>query len=535
MVKLKSLFFNLVLGQDETFDSQVSQQSLNTEGGDSVLSSVSSKDTKDDKQVIDEQTDIDQDDTISLEAEQSMLRKLYWKVDLRIIPALWVLYFMTSYGGGAYGNALTMNKDVGHSIPTWLNLTSHDISVSSSLDTVGFIIFDLPMNLCFTYIAARAWISRMVITVGLVSACIVAVKSAPGLQALKFFSGVAGAGIWPGMTYYVSMFYPNEMLSQRIGYYFTAVQISCAVAGLLAGAFQKMDMVRGYTGYQWNFLIYGVITIFIGILLIFWLPNRPRGQKMWPLTKEENKLLQRELARQHKVPARWTWKQFLNVLLDVRIWPLILMYFGVVGAGIGIENYATTLLAEINPSWSDIDLSLLTAPIWLFDFGGILTITPISDRWPQHRVLVFCCSTSIIICGLFVTTYAPNGWSQWSGLLLCGYGLGSSVPICMSLGATIFYERHGDIGVAMVSALISGVGNTGSVATSYALYSGWPEDAARKFEYSNMVMVAILGMSIFAAISLTLLRSALGDFGQRSLFDVTCLNWFRGKSAHRSY
>lgn len=531
MVELKALFDEIILGKENTDNLQVNQQTLDIEGGETPISTVSSNDNKDGGQVLGEHPV----DESSGEADKWTLRKLYWKIDLRIIPALWVLYFLTSYGSAAYGNALTMNKSVGHSIPLWLKMKPRDISTSTTLDYVGFIVFDLPMNLCFTYVAARVWISRIVISVGLVYACITAVSSPAGMQAVRFFCGVASAGIWPGMTYYVSMFYPNEMLSQRIGYYFTAAQISAAVAGLLGAAFQKMDMVRGYTGYQWNFLIYGVVTIFIGILLIFWLPNRPIGQKMWPLTKKDNALLQRELARQHKAPARWTWKQFLNVMLDVRIWPLVLMYFGVVGVGIGIENYATTLLSEINPSWSDIDLSLLTAPIWLFDFGGIITITPFSDRWPQHRVLIFIFSTSIIICGLFVCTYAPNGWSQWGGLLLCGYGLGSTVPICMSLGATIFYERHGDIGVAIVSALISGMGNTGSVTTTYALYSGWPEDAARKFQYSNMVMVAILGISIFAAISLTLLRSALGDFGQRSLVDVTCLNWLRGRAAHRSY
>ena len=472
-------------------------------------------------------------DVTSVDEEVSPmdLRKIYWKIDFRIIPALWVLYFLSSYGSAAWGNAQTMNYEEAHSIPLYLNLKPHEQSIATTLDYVGYIVFDVPMNLCFTVFTPRAWLSRIIITIGLVYACIAAVKNAAGIQAIRFFTGLVTAGIWPGMTYYVSAFYPVEMLSQRIGYYYTAAQISAAVAGLLGAAFQKMDGIRGYTGYQWNFLIYGVVTIAIGGLLYFWLPNRPKGQSIWPLTEKDVRIHQREIAGRAQAHQMWTWRDLLRVLFDIRIYPLVIMYFGVVGTGIGIENYATTILKSINPDWSGITLSLLTAPIWLFDLGGILLITPFADRWPQHRGLIFSISTAIIIVGLFVTTYAPDGWSRWGGLLICGFGLGPTVPITMSWGASIFYRFHGDLGVAMSAAIISGLGNCGSVTTTYALYSGWPEDAATGYRDSNMVMVAILGMSIIAAAINTLLQYFMGDFGENSLLDVTFLNWLRGQSA----
>nr|UJH94638.1 Vht1.2 [Starmerella bombicola] len=461
----------------------------------------------------------------------SSLNRLYRKLDFRIIPALWVLYFLSSYGSAAYGNALTMNSDKGHDIPHYLGLSSHDTSLSTTLDYVGYIVFDLPMNLCFTFVSPKVWLSRIIITIGLVYACIAAVHNAAGIEAIRFFTGLVSAGIWPGLSYYVSSFYPGDRLSSRIGYYYTAAQLSAAVAGLLGACFQLMDGARGYTGYQWNFLIYGVVTVAFGLVLYFWLPNRPKGQRIWPLKPEDIRLHQAHLkiCGADDSNGRWTWQDFFKVMLDPRIWPLILMYFGVVGCGIGIENYATTILRNINPNWSSITLSLLSAPIWLFDLGGILIITPFADRYKQNRGIIFSFSTSIIICGLFVCTFAAGGWSRWGGLLLCGFGLGSTVPITMAWGAEIFRKRHGDLGVAMVTALISGLGNTGSVTTTYALYSGWPEDAARGYRDSNMVIVAILGISIIAAASCTLLQYALGDFGEKSLIDVTFLSWFKGR------
>lgn len=469
--------------------------------------------------------------SIDLVKQKSSLDRLYRKLDLRIITALWVLYFLSSYGSAAYGNALTMNSAKGHDIPYYLGLKSRDISLATTLNYVGYIVFDLPMNLCFTLVTPKVWISRIIITSGIVYACIVAVHDGAGIKAIRFFNGLVSAGIWPGLSYYISSFYPVDRLSSRIGYYFTAAQVSASVAGLLAACFQLMDGTRGLTGYQWNFLMYGIITICVGFLLYFWLPDRPKGQRIWPLKPEDVRLHQADLKSCGSDDANgcWTWKDFSEVMLDPRIWPLVLMYFGVVGCGIGLENYATTILRNINPKWSSITISLLTAPIWLFDLVGILIITPLTDKYKQNRGIIFSFSTSIVICGLFVCTYASDNWGRWCGLLLCGFGLGSTVPITMAWGADIFKKRHGDLGVAMVTALISGLGNLGSVTTTKALYRGWPEDAAIGYRNSNMAMVAILGMSIFAAGSNTLLQCALGDFGDRSLKEVTFLSWFKGR------
>lgn len=82
-------------------------------------------------------------------------------------------------------------------------------------------------------------VSKIVITVGLVYTCYHVLHNAGGVIAVRFISGVVGAGTWPGLSYYVSLWYPNDRLTRRIGYYFTAAQISAAVAGLVSAGFQK--------------------------------------------------------------------------------------------------------------------------------------------------------------------------------------------------------------------------------------------------------------------------------------------------------
>ena len=122
----------------------------------------------------------------------------------------------------------------------------------------------------------------------------------------------------------------------------------------------------------------------------------------------------------------------------------------------------------------------------------------------------------IQITGLLVTTFSGNGsssWSRYGGLLLVGFGLGPTVPICMTWTNEIFQPRHGEVGVAAASALVSGLGNLGSILTTYALYTGWPADAVgpHKYRKSNLVMVGILCGSILSAGILVVCLSMFGN------------------------
>lgn len=447
---------------------------------------------------------------------QAALDKLYRKLDLRIIPPLWTLYFINFMVAALYGNALTMNMSTHDSLIQKLHLTHHDTSTASALSSVGSIVFDVPMNLIMTFVAPQAWLSRIVMSSGIVSACYSALTNARGVMAIRFFSGLCSAGMWPGMAYYVSLWYPSHRTARRIGYYFTAAQVSTAVAGLIAAGFQRMNNARGLAGWQWMFMIHGIVTFLVGVSLMWWLPDRPipletkGGNKVFRfinslapksrpfLTPEEQALHQADMAGRYK-DLSWGVRELWEIIKDFRIWPLIMMYFGVVGTGLGVMIFGTTILLSINPEWNSVTLSLLMAPIWMFDLMGILLVTPFSDRFKKWRGTVFSASTCVIIAGMVVTTYAHTKWSRYGGLLITGFGLGPTVPICMTWAAEIFGPRHGDVGTAASAALVSGLGELGSVATSYALYTGWPADIARGFEYSNMVLVGILGFSILSA------------------------------------
>ncbi|KAJ5641850.1 hypothetical protein N7490_005850 [Penicillium lividum] len=450
------------------------------------------------------------------------VESIYNKLDWRIIPALWVLYFMASAIRSNVGLAQTMNEAAGHDIGTVLHMNSHQISTALALFYVGYVVFDLPSNLVMTRLSPHVWMSRIIISVGLIGTCMVAMKAAWSFYLLRLLLGIVEAGLWPGMTYYLTLFYPPSRMGKRIGRYFTAAQVSAAVVGLVSAGFQKMDGARGYVGFQWMFLIWGVITIALGFGLLWWLPDRPitpgeeepprRWFMRWvprssPALKGRDALIHyHDLKRVYHAPA-WNFRDLVHVFMDWRLWPLLIMYFGVVGVGIGVQLYANLIIQAINPSLNGVDVSLLTAPIWIMDLIAILLVTPFSDRFHRHRALFFSIPTLLQILGLLLTSYAgsdENPWPRYGGLLIVGFGLGPTVPITMTWTAEIFQRRHGEVGVAAASAVVSGWGNLGSIMTTYALYSGWASDAnapgRQKYRKSNLVMIGILIASILAAV-----------------------------------
>ncbi|EHA56657.1 hypothetical protein MCOR27_004401 [Pyricularia oryzae] len=464
------------------------------------------------------------------------VERVYRKLDLRIISAFWILYFLCSAIRSNIGIAQTMNKSAGHDLMTVLNLTPRDTSTALSLFYVAYVIFDCPSNLVMSKLSPRVWMARIVFAVGVIGTCFAAVQDAWSVKLLRFLLGVVIAGMWPGMAYYLTLFYPPSRTGKRIGQYFTAAQVSAAVVGLVSAGFQQMDGLGGLVGFRWMFLIYGLTAVILGFVLLWWLPERPlppgqervrsRWSKWLPATPEaltgEDAIVHYKELRRVYHPRSWTLRDLGLVLIDWRLWPLVFMYFGVVGVGIGTQLYGTVIISSINSEFTGVQLSLLFAPIWIMDLIAILLVTPISDRFHRYRAEFFSAATSIQIAGLLTVTFASrtNPWARYGGLLLVGFGLGPTVPICMTWTNEIFQRRHGEVGVAAASALVSGLGNLGSIVTTYALYTGWPEDAASgplQYRKSNLVMIAILVVSIVSSFANKALLGIFGNEPSRKL------------------
>jgi len=146
------------------------------------------------------------------------LKALYRKLDRRIIPCLWILYFLASSSRSNVGLALTMNTATGDGLSQQLGLNGHQISTGVALFYVGYVIFEIPSNLVsmfsfqspvplcgeglivVTRIRPHVWIARIQMSIGIVAACHAALRSEWSFYLLRFLLGACEAGVWPGIS-----------------------------------------------------------------------------------------------------------------------------------------------------------------------------------------------------------------------------------------------------------------------------------------------------------------------------------------------
>src|SRR6266478_303058 len=215
------------------------------------------------------------------------LRKVTW----RLIPFLFLLYIVAWLDRVNVGfAALEMNADLGFSSATF--------GLGSGIFFLGYCLFEIPSNIILERVGARLWISRIMVTWGLISASLMFVRTPAVFYLLRFLLGVAEAGFFPGVIYYLSLWYPAAHRARAIAAFMTAVPVSGLIGGPLSGAFLELDGLHVLAGWQWFFLLEGLHAVILGISVLFYLKDRPETTQ-W-LTPAERDWLLETLAAERK-------------------------------------------------------------------------------------------------------------------------------------------------------------------------------------------------------------------------------------------
>ena len=205
------------------------------------------------------------------------------KVTLRLIPFLFILYIVAWLDRVNVGfAALQMNSDLGFS--------SAAFGFGSGVFFLGYCLFEVPSNLVLHRVGARRWISRIMITWGVISTAMMFVRTAPTFYVLRFLLGAAEAGFFPGVVYYLSHWFPEGQRARAIAAFMTAVPVSGVVGSPLSGALLTLNGLFGLAGWQWLFLVEGVPAILLGIMVLLFLTDRPEAAN-WLTSAEKDWLV----------------------------------------------------------------------------------------------------------------------------------------------------------------------------------------------------------------------------------------------------
>jgi MFS family permease len=214
----------------------------------------------------------------------------------RLLPVLGIAYFMSYVDRTNVALAKTaLEADIG--------LSAAAYGLGAGLFFVSYALLEVPSNLVLYRIGARVWITRIAVTWGAVSAAMMFVQDELSFYVLRLLLGAAEAGLFPAMMYMVTQWFAQKHRVTIVGLIYTAPCIAIVIGSPMGGALMELHGTAGLRGWQWMFLVEGLLTVLVGALVWFLLPARPTDAK-WLTEEEAAELTARAVGGDAPSPTR---------------------------------------------------------------------------------------------------------------------------------------------------------------------------------------------------------------------------------------
>jgi len=373
--------------------------------------------------------------------------------------------------------ALNMGRDIGAGPEAF--------GLAAGIFFLGYAPCELPSNYLLAKVGAPRWLSRIMVTWGLASAAMALVSGPTSLYIVRFLLGVAEAGFFPGVIYYLTLWYTRRQQAVATGYFMigatASVVISAPLSGLLLGA-----NAFGLHGWQWLFIVEAIPAIVLGIALPWLLPRGPQ-EASWLPESNRHELLQR-LSSEKQTIAMSASGGFLQALRSRPVWILALAYFAYDVGAYGLLFWVPQIIKSGAASLTNIQISLYTAFPYLAATIGMLVIGWRSDRSGERRWYLVCLG---LLAGAFLLLgiYAGSPFAAYLWLtcaLVCNFAYMAvfwAVPMAALSGGA----AAGGI------ALIACLGNVAGFCGPYLF--GYLRQATGQFQ------AGIVAFALFFALS----------------------------------
>ncbi len=281
------------------------------------------------------------------ELERRVIRKVTW----RLLPLLFVCFV------AAFIDRVNVSFAKLAMLPA-LGLSQSQYATGAGIFFVGYFLLEVPSNLVLVRVGARRWIARIMVVWGIISACMLFVSGAKSFYALRLLLGAAEAGFFPGVIFFLTAWFPRVYRARAVSLFVLAAVFSFVIGSPLSGWLLDHPQL-GLQGWQWLFLVEGLPSIALGIVVLVVLPDKP-DDAHW-LAPDERAWLNHRLSTERAELARHGQPTLGQALGDRRVLLLSLIYFLNVVGGYGLDFFAPTLLAQAYPELGSSALGALSA------------------------------------------------------------------------------------------------------------------------------------------------------------------------------
>ncbi|CAG8929625.1 unnamed protein product [Penicillium salamii] len=415
------------------------------------------------------------------------------KIDMRVMPMLFAIYFVAFLDRVNISNALTM------SMPEDLKLYGDRTNVALLIFYIPYVLLEIPSNILMKKLKPHIWLSGCIVAFGVVMLGQAFVHNYAGLIATRFFLGLAECGIFPGSFYLISFWYKRAEAQKRFTMYWSAVIFAGAFGGLIASGIAKMDGMRGLENWRWIFLLEGIASILVGIAAFFFCADFPQ-QASW-LTEDEKTAVVVKTRNYNDDDDKVTKSDLAKSFKDLKLWLATIMYFTIVIPIYAFSYFAPTIIKSLG--YGTIQTQLHSVPPFAAAVGLCAITAYLSDRW-AIRVPFILFGDLLIIIGLAIML-TMHGASHFSAeyLGICFITMGAftsgAVIICWAM-----MNMHGHKERSIGSGVVIGIGNAGGIVAVFCFTS---DDAPLyKRGYWILMGVTLAGLASTLAYLLVVLR-----------------------------
>jgi ACS family tartrate transporter-like MFS transporter len=425
------------------------------------------------------------------ELQRSALRK----ATRRLVPFLFLLYVVNILDRVNVGFArLQMLDDLG--------LGEGVYAFGAGIFYVGYLLFEVPSNLILARVGARRWIGRILISWGLITCAMAAVRGPWSFYALRVLLGFAEAGFFPGVILYLTYWFPARERARTVAWFMTGSPVAGAVGGPVSGAILRyMDHVGDLRGWQWLFLLEGAPAVLLGFVTLRFLTDRP-AQAAWLTAAERNWLADR-MADEEAARAARHGLTSLGALADLRVWLLILLYFTVAAGSNSFGFYLAEFLRTRFAGLHEFHIGLLAVVPNVVAVTAMILNGTHSDRTGERRWHV-AGPAFLSAAGWTLFATAPSPAASLFALALIQAGIMAMLPTFWTLPTAFLSGTAAAGGIAFINS----VGNLGGFAGPNVI--GQIKELTGEFTGGLLAMAGIMAVGGVLALCIRLGASTPG-------------------------
>ncbi|MEY4965792.1 MAG: hypothetical protein RL274_1375 [Pseudomonadota bacterium] len=377
---------------------------------------------------------------------QAQLSGIISKLHLRLMPVLLMMYVMAFLDRANVGFAK-------QGLEANAGIDNVAFAFGASIFFIGYAVLEVPSNLILHRVGARVWMSRIMVTWGLISAATAFVTTPQTYYVARFALGMAEAGFFPGVIYYLTYWYPASARARSVGMFFYGAPLALTFGGPLSGQLVAHDAF-GLHGWQIMFIVEGLAASLGGIAVLFLLKDGP--QKAPWLNDDEKQVLQTELQKDDRSREH---SGVLRTLGNPRVLFLALVYLLIQAGFYGLTFFLPTQIASLLGTNVGLKVGLVSAIPWT---AALVAVTVI-PRWCDARGNargVGALALGTAGCALAASALTTSPWLAMIALTIAASGLIVAPALFWTMPTAILTGAAAAGGIGLINA----IGNLGGFA-----------------------------------------------------------------------